>query len=964
MGSSEGASDPASPSERRAGAAPRRDPYGLRGTTVAHYAVEDVIGGGGMGVVYRAQDTRLRRTVALKFLPPAVTADPATERRFVAEARAASALDHPHICTVHEIGETDDGRPFIAMAYVPGVSLRSRLSDGPLSTDEAIGLAAQVARGLACAHRAGIVHRDVKPANVMVTPEGQAKLVDFGVAKAADVLLTQAGTTLGTVAYMSPEQTRGEPVDARADQWALGVVLYEMLSGRRPFRGAYDQAVVYSILHEDPAPLADDVPAGLAAVVERCLEKDPADRYSDTDALADALDAFRQSTAAPLAAGLDAEAPARPQRQTGFPSFGEIRERKLVQWGVAYLAGAWVVLQVVIALGGVYGWPGPLLRAVPVVLAVGLVGALVVAWYHGEQGRQRASGVEAGILAALLGVAGLGVAVVGPGTGAAERGVALASGIQQVAVLPFTNVGGDAENQAFIDGLVYTIGASLTEMEEFSDRLSVLPTDDARASEDASARESAERLGADLVVSGSVQRADDRVRLTMEVYDAATDRRLGSRVLDKTTTDLLALQDSVALVLASLLDVELTEAARMVLAAGGTDSPQAFDLYTRARGTLLNYETEATIDRAIALFERALDADDRYALAWAGLGEAFWRKYEASNDPQWVDRAADAGERAVELNPDLSPVRVTLGMIYKGTGRYADAERELRRALALDDTDALAHQQLGATLYFLGRIGEAEGEYRRAIALKPGYWGFYNTLGNVYLYERRFEEAIAQYRRVVALKPDNPWGYTNIGDAYRNLGRLDSAAVWYRRGVEANPSAAGPTADAYTGLGRVEFDRRDYGNAVRSFRRAVALDSAESDRWYLLGNAHHFAGQQVEAERAWRRMVALDAQAVEVNPSDENGLIGLAHGYAWTDRPEQARNALRRLEALPQKRPYTHLIMAQAYERLGDRASALASLGEGLAQGLNPDEIDRSPWLGELRADPQAARLPRTPGGS
>ncbi|PAP75159.1 serine/threonine-protein kinase [Rubrivirga marina] len=953
------------------------DPYGLQGTTVAHYAVEGVIGGGGMGIVYRARDTRLRRDVALKFLPPALSSDAGANERFVAEARAASALDHPHICTVHEIGRADDGSPFIAMAYVPGTSLRSRLDEGPMAPDDAAALAAQVAHGLACAHAAGVIHRDVKPANIMVTPDGRAKLVDFGIAKATDALLTKAGTTLGTMAYMSPEQTRGEPVDARADQWALGVVLYEMLAGERPFQGAYDQAVIYSILHEEPRPLSG-VPAPLAAIVGRCLEKDPADRYPDASALADALDAVRQGTTAPAAAlpSGDEGASDRTGRRgrggapvgVGLPPLDRVKDRKLVQWGLAYLAGAWLVLQVVVALGGVYAWPQWLLRAVPIVLAVGFVCALVVAWYHGEQGRSRVSGIEVGVLAALLGLAGLGVAVVGPsvGGGGAERSVAVAPGLRQVAVLPFANVGGGAENQAFIDGLVYTIGASLTEMEQFSDRLSVLPTDDARALEARAPREAAEALGADLVVSGSVQRADDRVRLTMEVYDAASDQRLGSRVLDKTTTDLLAFQDSVALALASLLDVELDEAARLALAAGGTDSPQAFDLYTQARGTLLDYGTEAAIDRAIVLFEQALALDDRYAIAWAGLGEAYWRKYEATSDPQWVERASEAGERAVALDEDLAAVRVTLGMIYKGTGRYAEAEAEFRRALALDETNALAYQQLGATLYFLGRVDEAEVAYRRAIALKPGYWGFYNNLGNVYNYVGRPEDAIPLFRRVVALNPTNPWGYTNLGGAFEQLGQLDSAAVWYRKGAQANPAATGPTADAYINLGRLEYDRGAYAEAAQWYRRAVVLDSLNSDRWFFLGNAYALEGDSVRADRAWRRMLALDTRVVEVNPNDEDGLIGLAYGYAYTGRSELAREALRRLVALPQKRPGTYATIAQVYEKLGDRTRALDSLRDGFEQGLDPDAVERDPWLGALRADPGYARLltaPSSPPG-
>ncbi|NNF56601.1 MAG: protein kinase [Rhodothermaceae bacterium] len=881
MEHNEGPSDPGLSPEARPDAPAGADPYGLSGQTVSHYAVQDVLGGGGMGVVYRAEDTRLRRTVALKFLPPLLSRDAHAKERFMAEAQAASALDHPNICTVHEIGETDSGQLFIAMAYYPGETLRARLKRGPVPVAEATDLAVQVARGLAKAHAKGIVHRDVKPANVMITPEGRAKLVDFGVAKMADTLLTQAGTTVGTIAYMSPEQTRGEAVDARTDLWALGVVLYEALTGERPFRGAYDQAVVFSILHEDPEPVTavnPSVPPALDPVIGRCLQKDPARRYSDASALLADLEAVQQGTATQRAVVLS-------ERPT---------HRRLARLGMGL--------------------------AVALVLAVGLL----LAW---------------------------------PAAQSDEQGGVVASGLRQVAVLPFANVGGDSTNQAFIDGLVYTIGATLTEMEQFANRLSVLPTDDALATTTRAPREAAQTLGADLVVSGSVQRAAERIRLTLEVYDAEADRRLGSRILDKTMTDLLALQDSVALTLASLLDVELNEAAQEALAAGGTTSSRAYDLYTQARGYLQHYEDERNVDRAIALFEQAINEDGRYALAYAGLGEAYWRKYDATNDPRWKDEAGEAGEQAVELDGDLAPVRVTLGLIYKGTGEFEAAEREFLRALTLDSLDAQAHKELAATYYFLGRLDEAEREYRRAIALKPGYWEYHGSLAFLYSAQGRHEEAIPLLRRVIQLRPDNPWGYNDLGLQYHRLGRLDSAAVWYRRATEANPAATGPTALAFRNLGDLAFLQRDYAEAAQIYQRALRLDSTNSDTWAMLGDAYALGGNEPDAQRAFRRMLALDERTLEVNPNDENALLGIAIGHARLGRPERAREALRRLDDLPQKGPGTLLVMSTVYEALNDRPSALHFLGEGLEQGLTRARIENAPYLDALRTDPRYHQL-------
>ena len=258
------------------------------GQTIAHYEIQDRLGGGGMGVVYKAKDIRLKRPVALKFLPHDLTRDAKARERFVHEAQAASALDHPNICTIYEIDETEQGQIFIAMAYYQGQTLKKKIAGGPLPVEQAVEIAIQVAQGLERAHEVGIIHRDIKPANVMVTDRGLVKILDFGLAKVVDVSLTKTGSTLGTVAYMSPEQARGEAVDHRSDLWSLGVVLYEMLSGERPSQGDYEQAVIYSILNVDPKPvrtLRSEVPEALGRVLARSLAKDAAARDTDASAL-------------------------------------------------------------------------------------------------------------------------------------------------------------------------------------------------------------------------------------------------------------------------------------------------------------------------------------------------------------------------------------------------------------------------------------------------------------------------------------------------------------------------------------------------------------------------------------------------------------------------------------------------------------------------------------------------------
>ena len=268
----------------------RQEDSGQIGRTISHYQVLEKLGEGGMGVVYKAQDLKLDRFVALKFLPPHLTTSDDEKQRFIHEAKAASSLDHNNICAIHEIDETEDGQLFISMAYYDGESLKKKIEgDRLLPIEEILDITIQIAQGLTIAHESKIIHRDLKPANIMITDRGEVKIVDFGLAKlAGQTKLTKEGTTLGTIAYMSPEQTRGDPVDHHSDIWSLGVILYEMITGQLPFKGDYDQAVIYGIANEQPEPitgLRTGAPLELERIINRCISKNPQDRYQHADDL-------------------------------------------------------------------------------------------------------------------------------------------------------------------------------------------------------------------------------------------------------------------------------------------------------------------------------------------------------------------------------------------------------------------------------------------------------------------------------------------------------------------------------------------------------------------------------------------------------------------------------------------------------------------------------------------------------
>jgi tetratricopeptide (TPR) repeat protein len=347
------------------------DPHGLIGRTVSHYEVVELLGAGGMGILYKAIDTQLGRPVALKFLPPQWGLDAKFKERFQREARAVAALDHPNVCTIHEIGETEEGQLFIAMAHYEGETVGEKIARGPLEVKEAVELAEQAASGLEAAHRAGLVHRDIKPANLMVTEEGVLKILDFGLAKTGETALTATGVRLGTPAYMSPEQTRGEEVDPRSDLWSLGVVLYEMLTGQRPFRGSQDSAIIDAIRREEPRPpgeLRTGLPNDLGRLVLGLLSKDPDGRYAGAERLLDELSG-------------------------AYPRRPVTKRRRHVLWQIlgSYVVGSWIVLQLAETLTSLLGFPPWFGPAVIVVLAMGLPVLLLTAWAQSVR-RARAFG--------------------------------------------------------------------------------------------------------------------------------------------------------------------------------------------------------------------------------------------------------------------------------------------------------------------------------------------------------------------------------------------------------------------------------------------------------------------------------------------------------------------------------------------------------------------------------------------
>ena len=848
-----------------------RDELHLIGELVSHYKILEQLGEGGMGVVYRAEDTRLGRQAALKFLSRRRTLDEQARQRFVHEAQAASALDHENICTVYEINETDRGGTFIAMAYYEGENLNERIARGPMEVKDALSVVRQLATGLGKAHSRGIVHRDVKPANIILTPDGIVKIVDFGVAKLLGRTdITEEGATLGTAAYMAPEQVKGEPVDRRADIWALGAVLYEMLTGRQPFQGEYMQAVFYGILHEDPEPvetLREDISPKLAAIVGRCLEKDREKRFADIDSI---LEELRQ---------LESE-----DSQQRLPRRRRIPVRALA----AVLAGVLV-----------------------------LSAALVVF----PQSRDT--------LFATLGMSGLPEA-------------------RHLVVLPFRNVGGDAAGDAYCSGLFETLSSKLTQLERFSDApFWVVPASEVLSRSVKSADQARRVFAANLVIDGSVHRSGTDVRLTLNLIDAATRRTLRSEVLDYTKSNPIAIQNSAIISIAEMLKLELASGATTVIDAGSSTEPGANDFYLQGRGYLNDFHSPENVDTAIRLFEQALREDSLYALAHAGLAEAYWRKFKSANDPRWVNIAVENANRALEIDAMLAPVHVTLGTTYTETGRYEEALQSYQKALEIDPLSADAYRGRARALELSGRPDDAEKTLKKAIDLRPSYWAGYNALGVFYYRSGRYEEAISQFLFVTKLTPLNAQGYQNLGGVYFALNRSDEAVAMFEKSLEIEPKFA-----VYSNLATYYYYEGRFEEAAKNYELALKLDDSDYRIWGNLAETYYWSrGGNEKARATYREAILRGRRLLEVNDQDAEVLARLSGYLARTGDLSEASDLLRRAVDTDPTEPELQFLIGNSYERIGERETAIDWIIRAIESGFPISEIERSPSLAQLRSD-------------
>jgi serine/threonine-protein kinase len=839
-----------------------------------------------MGEVYLATDTRLKRTVALKRLAPHLRTDERYRERLVKEAERASRLDLQHIAAIYDVIE-EAGEVFLVMEYVEGSDLRHAVIN-PQNTPEILSIATQCAEALAAAHAVGVLHRDIKPENIMLKPDGTVKVLDFGLARelsygaphddTAATVSVETRAPAGTAGYVAPEVLLEKNIDARADVFSLGVVFYELLTRRHPFRTESFVGTCDRVLHYEPTLLRQsnpNVPPELERIVHKMLAKDRDERYATVaDLLADLRALVRHGTSASFPAPRVALRPTRKLR-----------------W---------------------HWWAGA--AVIAVAIAAGLLWMLT------------------------------------RGGGGVRVGSALPQQ-KHIAVLPFRVIGGDAEQNTLAEGLAVSVTVKLTRLTT-QHPFQVAAASEVHNAKVVTAEDARRELGATVALETTLQQRGERLLVSLSLVDTKTRTAIDAQEFPLPQSELITLEDRVVTGLAQMLGLRLGEPERVLLGSIGTASSQAYKLYQQGRGYLQDFERPDNIDLAVQAFETALKLDGNYAQAFAGRGEAYWRKYRATEETRWLAPARESCERAVTLNRELAAGHACLGEMAESTGNPADAVLHFRRAIELDASSDSAYRGLAKAYMDLGRLNEAEATYQRAIDVRPYYWAGYSALG-AFLAERgRYEEAARQFQKAIDTAPENAAGHRQLGGVYIYMGRYTQAEAALRKSLNIRPTPA-----AYSNLGNALLGQRRFAEAVSSFEQGAQMEALTYSAQWNLARAYHFSGRQKEARATFTQLVKRGQERLQVNPRNTDTHVLMAYSYAALGNVSDAERHLARALTLQPENPEYFFFAALVQQQMGKPAEAVTSLELAVSRGYSLHDIRNAPEFDSLGGNPRFKAL-------